>query len=417
MAFRTVAGTVQSRLTDHTLSALFSQRERLVAHLNAARKQQFAKQESLFGLKRERDFPCSNYDLPTGDQFYIASENAHYAWQPFVWNVLKTGNLDAMMTNPKLDTDDPDVSGYPSFQESFFHLEEEDFKFQKQGGEVTSINVLSPDGESLFLVSLERPINPSLVNLDAGLDIFYTGGPNVEVQYDFRQKSASSETRKAMNNLRGEFRRQTQLLYTMFVAGRGLEVMQIEVPADDDTFPAVFEDVNLFWKRVATPGELEVYLITHSDRGEKRIRKYLTLEDPSPSDYATLLGFPENMVYFLGDEGEDKFVESFDRYPSEEYALYLYDEGEISAEELPYYAICPYRVPPSKKNARYAIQLGKQLEQSVFEVGQLHDEVDGEKAFRMYRTQQFGGKLGGAKSVFPTMYWPLKGSEPEVERI
>lgn len=387
MVTQSVRGNLLSKPKDFE-ELMYTERLDIHRSMNQYRWEKYQNRESLFGVKYGGTYPKENLKIPKSDQFNIVQENAKYAWAPVIWNAIKVGEVSIIHDDDNLLESNPDID-LPSINKNLLTASPSDYSYAE--GVIT---VYSPDGSTFIEIELENPIK---INEDVQIKIEYNQNP-VFVYYDYPSRSDASSN---MNNLRHALNKKQQAAYAFLVASRAVPVGQIELGDSPEDFFELFGELDLHHTELPSEDGTTVFLVTNTSRGKTLIDKYKNSNLP----YYDLFGFPEDIKLFI-ENGEDRYTDGYDRYPSEEFVVYLLEDNDISGDEASYIELCPYRSPPTKEGARYAIQLGKQVEQSVIEFSRVTDQnVEPSDVFDGIRPSEKGKTI--EKPIYLHSQWPV----------
>lgn len=374
---------------------LHHHRQWLYSTLNKRRLSAYENKEKVFGLKRSEDIPIKSSPLPESDQFAIAQDNATQAWQPAIWGCIRAGTTAPIENNPCIQVDEPEFVGGVKHKRMWLEPDEQTNEYIECGP---------------ITVVFSEPVTEDII-LENGVSVHYSE-EDMYVECTTEDEDNESTMPSFIDS-----DETIEIAYSLAVAGGAMDVMQVEVSNESSTFPELFDDLGLRYVLVKKAPTFNTYLITHSERGEERIRDYISGEEYTIEEYTKLLGIPDEVSYFVEDN-IDKYSADYDRYPSEEAAVQLFEQDEdFSASELQAFALCPYRVPPTPIQVRYASQLGKQIMNALTEFQRVGDEYDIAEVVQEFERHQLGGKIGRNKPVFPVKNWPLKPDESVIEEV
>lgn len=403
---------VQASLTDNEylsrLSSVVNEREEFLAAVNRVRWNNYNEREKIFGMKKGDVFPDDEWQVPEGDQFNLVRENANYAWADALWDAIRTGTVAKVEADERLSSWNPSTSSLPAFEYEFLHLEPSDYSLK---GEI--LTVTSPNDSVILKLELEEKIE----RIDTDSDwvrVEFGNAPEFTVYYDYEGDS-DTDISGSMNRLHTEFNREQQISLSVATASGAFQVAQIECPKENDEFEKMFEELDLAYVELDWYDQMSLYFVTHSERGEDLIQSYLSQESVGIKEYLILMGYPKEVGAFFDQNGNLRYDDEYDRYPSEEFAVYLLEDGRIGSDDIPAFALCPYRPPPSMKQARLAIQLGNQVRRSVEEFCRLHDELEATEVLQRLTYKQKASD-SPTKPIFPNSKVPTRElSEPESE--
>jgi hypothetical protein len=398
MVYKTISGELISEKSQ--IEKIEETRKEVLSEINDIRWRKYKERKQIFGLEYGEYLPSEEFDLPSKDQFRIARENAEYAWGDALWKSIKSGDVSNLRSDTRLSSWEASGDSLPSFEYTTLYLGDDDYVYNHP-----KLTIKSHSGEDILSVELNKKLPENVSEFQLQVE----KPENIELVYHYEGKFDTNESaQQSINNLKSTLDSERQTAYAVIAASNALDVVQVESSQNNPKFIELFETLGLYYEKLENVNGIDVFFVTKSERGKKRIHEYMEKPSQSIEDYIELLSYPKEITRFIENE-QDKFSqEKYDRYPSEEFIVYLIEDDEISEGISRYVSLCPYRPPPTKKHARYSIQLGRQIDECIESICRLEDSLTKDDVIKSLNTERFISSDKPFKSVFPSDVWPVK---------
>lgn len=331
------------------LNELATKQKKVYRSLNKQRWKSFNSRNKIFE-KTTDDIPET--DLPTSTEEILLEANAQ-DWETHIYHAVKTAHIARMKSSDIISADDIwfDKTTLANPIGVFPEL-------------CITTDSISITDNTLQIHTKQNQLKFTITDTDGDIethtdDVLYlyeTSEGYALEPYDFCQQQEHA--------IPLEDKTQTidhqAVLRTLSVAASVTAVAQVEPQPDNPAFPDIFNEIGVYWESIETnTSQLDTYLVGTHERGKDRIKDFLntTKTERTLHDYCNLLGYPTELSEYYKNHN----TENYDRYSSEEFALYALLSGDISDEDTKYILHTPYRPPPNKEAARRAIQLAKQF--------------------------------------------------------
>lgn len=358
---------------------LHQQRKWLVKELNRERLNKFNNGEPIFEYTVE-DLPART-GTPDSDMMALTHSNALDAWTPALWKAIREGTLSPISENDKLATNNLDeASSLPLNRKQV----------------ILSGPTYNEGTVAVGDIVIDVPHSEQNQQEIQQTDVIYLNYGN-ELEVEIPTKDSYTSTFQGL-----PYSEDVQLAFTLMVATGALDMAQIEAPTDSQLFPETFDHLEVEYAQVKKRNDLHVYLVASDHHSYAKIEAYLDSPNVGVQEYTEMLGFPKEVANYFTDGLSDKYARKYDRYSSEEIALNLFMKEEFDVSDLHAFALCPYRVPPTEKQARYAVQLGHQIRQGLNQAREIQTLDVASTIDRYERTM-----MNGTRPVFPFYEWPV----------
>lgn len=315
------------------ISNLHHHREWLHQRLNEIRWERYRKEEPLFGIEFNADMPFGESPLPKSDQWEIAIQNAEEIW--------KTSIRDFFFdTTIELDNE------YTSIDATKFPSCVKDKRLQ--------ISDFTVEGDTIHTDNLSIHLSDSAESFESKRKIIV----------NYNDNTIETGAKYSVSHVHRENQSKLQKVFTKAVASGALETTQIPVENSDEEFPSFFENVGVNYEKIKDSDGFSTYIIGNKHRESDVVSDFISNPPESFSEYCDFFGFPLELNRYTK-------LPKIDGISSEEFALYLYNDGVFDKSDLESFILCPYTPPPSKRQAKLAAQLGEQIR-----IGAINNEED-----------------------------------------